>query len=208
MQNNVKKQHWENIYRTKDTTTDVSWYQNYPQTSVDLILSTKMEKNSSFIDIGSGDSQLVDALLELGFKNLSVLDISSEALEKAKIRLGNKAASITWIESDILKFDTSKHFDVWHDRATFHFLTEKKDIAHYVEIADKLIKPKGYLVISTFSLNGPERCSGLDITQYSENSIKETFKKRFNHIRSFKETHATPFNTEQNFLWSIFKKDI
>lgn len=206
MRDSRKKRHWENIYQTKDTTTDVSWYQSYPQTSMDLILSTEVGKDGSLIDVGSGDSRLVDALLELGFNNLSMLDISAESLEKAKARLGDKAASITWIESDVLELDTSERFDVWHDRATFHFLTKGKDIARYIEIAGKLINPNGHLVISTFSINGPKQCSGLDITQYSEDLIKETFKKDFNHVKSFEETHTTPFGTEQNFLWTVFKR--
>ena len=200
------KQHWENIYGTRDTTKEVSWYQNNPRSSTDLILSTKVDKNASIIDVGGGDSKLADKLLELGFKNISVLDISATALQKAKTRLGEKAKSVTWIEADILEFDTESRFDVWHDRAAFHFLTKEEDITHYVEIAGKLIKPNGCLIISTFSVNGPKKCSGLDITQYSENSIKKTFRKDFSHIRSFEEIHTTPFNTKQNFLFNLFKR--
>lgn len=206
MRNNPIKQHWENIYWTKDTTTEVSWYQDDPRISVDLILSTKASKVANLIDVGGGDSKLVDKLLALGFKNLFVLDISGEALEKAKRRLDDKANLVTWVESDILEFETDTHFDIWHDRAAFHFLTKKGDISRYIEATRTFIKPEGYLIISTFSVNGPKRCSGLDITQYSEDSIKRVFGKGFNHIKSFEETHATPFDTKQIFLWSVFKK--
>lgn len=206
MKNNSTKQHWENIYRTKDTITDVSWYQDNPHTSTDLIFSTKVDKDANIIDIGGGDSILVDTLLGLGFKSLSVLDISGASLEKAKERLSNQARLVNWIESDVLDFETDTYFDVWHDRAAFHFFTEKKDIKRYIELAHKRIRPSGYLILSTFSVNGPKKCSGLDITQYSEDSIKKTFGEGFSHIKSFEEAHTTPFDTKQIFLWSIFKK--
>ena len=207
MGSNSTEQHWENIYQAKDTVHDASWYQNVPKTSVDLILSTGIGMNENIIDVGGGDSKLVDKLLEIGFKNISVLDISAKALQKAKMRLGEKAESVTWIEADVLEFDTESHFDIWHDRAAFHFLTKKEDIAHYVKIAGKFIKPDGHLIISTFSVNGPKKCSGLEITQYSEDSIKKTFQKDFSHIRSFEEIHTTPFNTKQNFLFNLFKRN-
>lgn len=206
--NNSSKQHWENIYETKNTTKDVSWYQDIPKTSINLILSTGVDKNANIIDIGGGDSKLVDMLLELGFKNVFVLDISAKAIEKTKIRLGGKARLVTWIETDILEFDSDIRFDIWHDRATFHFLTKRDDIGRYVEIAGKFIKANAYLITSTFSVDGPSKCSGLNITQYSEDSIKKIFKKEFIHVRSFEEVHITPFNTKQNFLFSIFKRKL
>ena len=205
MPGNTNKKHWENIYQTKDTINEVSWYQDNPRTSVELILSTGLSKAASIIDVGGGDSKLVDKLLESGFKNLFVLDISAAALEKAKIRIGSKAGLITWIEADILEFETGARFDVWHDRAAFHFFTHEDDVASYAVASEKLVKPDGYLIISTFSVNGPKRCSGLDITQYSNDSIKKTFEKGFNHLKSFEESHTTPFSTQQNFLWSVFK---
>lgn len=206
MDSNSTKQHWEGIYQTKDTVREVSWYQNTPKTSIDLILSIGLDKNANIIDIGGGDSRLVDKLLELEFKNIFVLDISAKALQKAKTRLGEKAKSVIWVEADILEFGTESHFDIWHDRAAFHFLTKEEDIANYVEIAGKFIKSSGYLIISTFSTNGPKKCSGLDIAQYSEDSIKKTFQKDFSHIKSFEKIHTTPFNTKQNFLFNLFKR--
>ena len=206
MDSNSTKQHWEGIYQTKDTVREVSWYQDIPKTSIDLILSTGVDKNANIIDIGGGDSRLVDKLSELGFKNISVLDISAKALQKAKTRLGKNGKTIIWIEADVLEFDTESRFDIWHDRAAFHFLTKEEDIANYVEIAGKFIKPSGYLVMSTFSTNGPKKCSGLEITQYSEDSIKKIFRKDFSYIKSFEEIHTTPFNTKQNFLFNVFKR--
>lgn len=206
MSNSPIKQYWDNIYQAKDTARDVSWYQDVPKTSIDLILSTGVDRNANIIDVGGGDSKLADKLLELGFKNISVLDISAKALQKAKTRLAGKAESVTWIEADILEFDTKSRFDVWHDRAAFHFLTEKGDIARYTEIAGKLIKSRGYLIISTFSMDGPKKCSGLDIVQYSEDSMRNAFVIDFSLVRSFEETHITPFNTKQNFLYSLFKR--
>lgn len=200
------KQHWEEIYQAKDTVCGVSWYQDVPKASIDFISSTGVDKNASIIDIGGGDSKLVDKLLGLGFKNIFVLDISAKALQKAKTRLEKKAKSVNWIETDILEFDTKFRFDVWHDRATFHFLTKKEDIARYVAIAGKFIKPGGHFIISTFSMNGPKKCSGLNITQYSEDLIKKTFQKDFSHIRSFKKVHITPFDTKQNFLFNLFQR--
>jgi len=200
------KKHWDDIYQSKDTTREVSWYQSRPKTSIALILSTEADNNDSIIDIGGGDSQLVDNLLDIGFKNISVLDISSKAIQKAKMRLGEKAKLITWIPTNILEFDTKSRFDIWHDRATFHFLTKEADIARYAEIAERLIKSAGYIIISTYSTNGPKKCSGLEITQYSEDTIKKVFEKEFHHVRSFEETHTTPFSTNQKFLFSMFRK--
>ncbi|MDP2741636.1 MAG: class I SAM-dependent methyltransferase [bacterium] len=202
----TRKQHWEEIYQTKDTVREVSWYQDTPKTSINFILSTGVNKNANIIDVGGGDSMLVDKLLELGFKNIFVLDISTKALQKAKTRLEEKGKTVIWIEADILEFDTESRFDIWHDRAAFHFLTKAEDIIRYVETAGKFIKPSGHLIVSTFSMNGPKKCSGLDITQHSENSIKKTFQKYFSHIRSFEEIHTTPFNTKQNFLFNLFKR--
>jgi 2-polyprenyl-3-methyl-5-hydroxy-6-metoxy-1,4-benzoquinol methylase len=206
MKNSSTKQHWEEIYQAKDTEREVSWYQDTPKTSIDLIQSSGIDKSGNIIDIGGGDSKLVDKLLELGFKNVSVLDISEKALQKTKTRLGKKAKSVTWIETDVLEFGTESNFDIWHDRATFHFLTKKEDVVRYVEIAGKFIKPNGYLIISTFSMHGPKKCSGLDITQYNEDSIKKTFQKDFSHIMSFEKIHTTPSNTKQNFLFNIFRR--
>lgn len=204
MEYNVKE-HWENVFNTKKFN-EVSWYQANPKMSTDLILSTHPDKNSNIIDVGGGDSNLVDKLLELGFKNIFILDISSKALEKSQQRLGEKAKKIKWINSDIREFKTEYKFDIWHDRALFHFLTSEEDIDKYVKIVNKLVKPNGYLIIATFSLKGPEKCSGLEIKRYSESSIKKIFSEEFENIKSLEEIHHTPFQTSQNFIFNVFRK--
>ena len=203
MENKIRE-HWEDIYYTKDFN-EVSWYQENPKTSVDLILFTNINKDSNIIDVGGGDSRLVDKLLELNFRNISVLDISLKALKKAQQRLGEKAKIVKWINSDLREFETSDKFDIWHDRAVFHFLTSKKDIDKYIELVKKYLKPNGYLIIGTFSLKGPEKCSGLNVKRYSEDSIKKVFNG-FKHIKNLEEMHHTPFQTTQSFIYNVFEK--
>ncbi len=198
------KEHWESIYQTKKPN-EVSWYQDKPNTSLKLIAGTDLDKNAGIIDIGAGDSKLVDNLLDIGFRNITVLDISSTALEKAKKRLGNRADAVKWVVSDLREFETSDRYDIWHDRAVLHFLTAEEDINKYAEVIRRFLKPNGYLILSTFSENGPKRCSGLDIKQYSEDSVKELFSN-FEHVKSFEEEHLTPLGASQIFIYSIFRK--
>lgn len=198
------KEHWESIYQTKKPN-EVSWYQDKPNTSLKLIAEVGLGKNASIIDIGAGDSKLVDNLLDIGFRNITVLDISSTALEKAKKRLGNRADAVKWVVSDLREFETSDRYDIWHDRAVLHFLTAEEDVNKYVEVIRRFLKPNGYLILSTFSENGPKRCSGLDIKQYSEDSVKELFSN-FEHVKSFEEEHLTPLGASQIFIYSIFRK--
>ncbi len=143
--------------------------------------------------------------IKVVFKNISVLDISLKALEKSQKRLGEKAKTVKWIESDIREFETEDKFDIWHDRAVFHFLTSEEDINKYVKLVSKLLKQGGYLIIATFSLKGPEKCSGLNIKKYSKDSMKEVFGKKFKLIKSLEEIHHTPFQTTQCFIYNIFK---
>ncbi|PIY81786.1 SAM-dependent methyltransferase [Candidatus Pacearchaeota archaeon CG_4_9_14_3_um_filter_35_19] len=198
------KEHWENIYQTKNPD-EVSWYQEKPKTSLNLIAETDIDKNAWIIDIGAGASKLVDNLLALGFRGITVLDVSSNALNIAKKRLGNKADDVKWVVSDLREFETNDKYDVWHDRAVLHFLTEEDDISKYMEIVRQLLKPNGYLIVSTFSEKGPKKCSGLDIKQYSENSMKKLFAD-FKHIKSFEEEHLTPWGASQIFIFSVFRK--
>lgn len=199
------KEHWENVFDTKKVN-EVSWFQENPETSVELIASAGLGNGARIIDVGGGDSNLVDKLLDLGFENISMLDVSAKALEKAKQRIGEKAKAVKWVCSDIREFETDDRFDVWHDRALFHFLTSKKDIEKYVELVEKYLKTGGYLIVGTFSLKGPEKCSGLNVMRYSESSMKDVFAEGFEHIKSLEETHQTPFKTTQNFIWNVFKK--
>jgi len=201
---NFVKEHWENIYQTKKSN-EVSWYQEKPKTSLNLIAETDLDEDARIIDIGAGDSKLVDNLLARGFRNITVLDVSSNALNRAKKRLGDRANDVKWVVSDLREFETNDRYNLWYDRAVLHFLTEEADISRYVERVRQLLKPNGYLIISTFSENGPKRCSGLDIKQYSEDSVKKLFSD-FAHIKSFEEEHITPWGASQIFLWGIFRK--
>lgn len=197
-----RKKHWEIVYETKNPD-EVSWTQEIPKTSLDFIHSFGLDKSAKIIDIGGGDSKFADHLLDQGFENITVLDISEKALEKAKIRLGEESKKVTWIVSDILDFEPEETYDVWHDRAAFHFLTTEEEIEKYTSIVNKSVD--GYLIIGTFSENGPLKCSGLEISQYSEVKLTSTFEDNFDKIDSVLEDHETPFGTKQNFLFCSFK---
>ncbi|MBN9295667.1 MAG: class I SAM-dependent methyltransferase [Filimonas sp.] len=194
--------HWENVYQTKGPQ-DVSWTQDVPETSLQLIRSFALPKDAAIIDIGGGDSKLVDYLLEEGYSNLSVLDISASALNKAKERLGEKASTVKWIVSDITAFVPEQKYAVWHDRAAFHFLTEEGHIHKYVQLAKECVT--GFLAIGTFSDNGPKKCSGLDIKQYNEEGLKNTFADGFTQLACTRTVHTTPFDTTQDFVFCSFK---
>ena len=163
--------------------------------------------DANIIDVGGGDSHFVDALLERGYKNIYVLDISANAINRAKKRLGDRADQVNWIVSDITKFKPGVKFDFWHDRAAFHFLTSEDKINKYVFIAENAINPSGYLVLGTFSEKGPEKCSGLEIKQYNEASMSSRFEVKFCRIKCMSEDHTTPFNTVQNFLFCSFQRN-
>lgn len=201
----TEKEHWENIYRSKSEQ-EVSWFQIYPKTSIEFIELFKLPLTANIIDIGGGDSHFVDALLEKGYQNIWVLDISGIAIERAKKRLGDKASKVHWIISDVTEFVPDVVFDFWHDRAAFHFLTTEEKINKYVSIAENAIEKGGYLILGTFSENGPAKCSGLEIKQYSEASMSARFEITFDRIKCIEENHITPFNTIQNFLFCSFKK--
>ena len=201
---NAYKNHWENVYNTKKEN-QVSWFQSTPQKSIDLIKSINLDLKSNIIDVGAGDSRLVDHLISLGFKNITVLDISSKSIEKAKIRLGEKSELINWVESDINDFQSDAKYDLWHDRAAFHFLKSTENIKSYVNLVNKLINNKGYLILATFSKKGPLKCSGLEISQYDSKGISELFEN-FNLNHSEIYIHKTPFNTNQEFIYNILSK--
>lgn len=196
------KQHWEKVYTEKQPH-EVSWTQEVPATSLDFIRGFNLPRNASIIDIGGGDSKLVDFLLMEGFEDITVLDISEQALERAKKRLNEKADKVTWIVSDITDFKPAKHYDLWHDRATFHFLTTGDQIETYLSIAKSSVQ--GFLTIGTFSHNGPTKCSGLEIRQYNEDELQEQLSRGFTKLKCFTEDHQTPFSTKQNFLFCSFK---
>ena len=199
----TRKKHWETVYETKRPD-QVSWTQSIPKTSLDFIHSFGLTKTSKIIDIGGGDSKLVDYLLNEGFENITVLDISAKALDRSKQRLGDRAHKINWIVSDITEFQPPETYDLWHDRATFHFLTTTDQVAKYLDIARNVVT--GYLTIGTFSNNGPKTCSGLDIRQYSEQELTTELQNGFDKLRCITEDHTTPFGTTQNFLFCSFKR--
>ena len=199
------KQHWDNIYAVKEED-EVSWFQPYPKTSMEFIELFELPPDANIIDIGGGDSHFADALLAKGYRNIWVLDISVHAIERAKKRLGEKAPGIHWIVSDVTEFEPPVTFDFWHDRAAFHFLTTEPLIDKYVQIAEQAIRKDGILILGTFSEQGPEKCSGLEIRQYSETSLTGKFERGFDRIKCIQEDHLTPFNTVQNFLFCSFRK--
>ena len=200
-----EQQHWDKVYSTK-AEEKVSWFQPYPKISMEFVELFKLPLDANIIDIGGGDSHFVDALLDKSYKNIYVLDISVNAIEIAKKRLGNKASKVHWILSDVTQFEPPVQFDFWHDRAAFHFLTTEEKIYKYVSIAEDAIKKDGYLILGTFSEKGPSKCSGLDIKQYSEATMSASFEVAFDRIKCITEDHMTPSNTIQNFLFCSFKK--
>ncbi len=199
------KSHWEEVYKTKSPA-QVSWTQERPASSLDFIHSFNLSKEASVIDVGGGDSKLVDYLLDEGFDQITVLDISATALEKARQRLGEKAGKVNWVVSDITDYKPDRSFDVWHDRATFHFLTTKEQVTRYLETARKAVR--GYLTIGTFSDQGPDKCSGLPVKQYSEETLTSALHNGFDKIRCITEDHITPFNSKQHFLFCSFRKHV
>jgi SAM-dependent methyltransferase len=205
MENFERKKHWENIYQTKDLK-DVSWFQPTPETSLAFFKQFDVPTTAKVIDIGGGDSFLVDHLLDRGYENISVLDISAAAIQRAKLRLGDRAKNVKWIIADAANFKPTEKYDFWHDRAAFHFLTDEQEISNYIETAQQNIDPNGILVIGTFSEQGPKKCSGIEIKQYSEDSMTDRLKTFFEKIKCITIDHTTPFDTVQNFVFCSFKR--
>ena len=205
MENFDRKKHWENIYQTKELK-DVSWFQPTPETSLDFFKQFKVPTTAKVIDIGGGDSFLVDNLLDLGYQDISVLDISAAAIDRAKQRLGDKAKNVKWIVADAATFKPTEKYDFWHDRAAFHFLTDEQEISNYLQTAQESINPTGVLVIGTFSEQSPKKCSGIEIKQYSETTMTDQLKKFFEKIKCITVDHKTPFDTIQNFVFCSFRK--
>jgi SAM-dependent methyltransferase len=205
MESSDRKKHWEYIYQTKSLE-QVSWFQPTPETSLAFFRQFGVPKTAKIIDIGGGDSFLVDHLLDLGFTNISVLDISAAAIERAKVRLGERAQRVQWIVADVTAFKPEESYDFWHDRAAFHFLTDENEISTYLNTAGQSLAPDGVLVIGTFSEQGPKKCSGIDIKHYSETSMTDRLKSFFEKITCITVDHKTPFDTIQNFVFCSFRK--
>ncbi|MFN5793803.1 MAG: class I SAM-dependent methyltransferase [Bacteroidota bacterium] len=204
MDSNQRKLHWENIYATKDLQS-VSWYQSKPEPSLQFVKDFNIPKDAKIIDVGGGDSLFIDYLIDLGYSNLTVVDISEVALEKAKKRLGNKSDLVNWIVADISNFVPPAKYDFWHDRAAFHFLTNEEEINNYVKTVKQYLNENGLFVVGTFSENGPEKCSGITIKQYSEVLLDKLLGNLFIKVKCFVVDHKTPFDTIQNFIFCSFR---
>ena len=197
------KEYWENIYATK-AMQEVSWFQKLPTTSLELINQVSKNKQDAIIDIGGGDGFLVDNLLELGYTDITVLDISKNAIDRAKKRLGKLAKKVKWIVADITEFVPKQEYAIWHDRAVFHFLIKQQQKANYRELVNAAVS--GYFILATFSDQGPNKCSGLEICKYSELDLQAFFSDTFSITSSFNYNHPTPFGTCQNFIFLVFKR--
>lgn len=202
-----RKEHWEKIYSEKKPT-EVSWYQQKSEKSLELINAVSMSKDASVIDVGGGTSVLVDLLLEAGFKQVSVLDISENALKYAKRRLGPLAGKVHWIETDATTFVSEEKYDVWHDRAVFHFLTEKADREKYVSRVRDSLKKGGSLILAAFAKDGPDKCSNLNVRQYDSALVKEEFGEGFELAQELTEVHRTPWGKDQKFNYFLLKKTV
>ena len=199
------KLHWERIYTSKKSE-EFSWTQDTPATSISFVEGFKVPKTAAIIDIGGGESKFVDYLLYEGYTDVTVLDISEKALDRAKARLGDNASKVNWIVSDITEFVPTRQYAIWHDRATFHFLTQESQIEKYVSIAAGNLTRDGFMTIGTFSENGPDKCSGLTIKKYSEDVLTSALQAAFDKLKCIKEDHTTPFQTIQNFLFCSYRK--
>jgi 2-polyprenyl-3-methyl-5-hydroxy-6-metoxy-1,4-benzoquinol methylase len=200
-----QKQFWEDIYQRKPSS-ELSWTQEFPQISLDFVHSLDLPKTAKIIDIGGGESKLVDRLLDENFSDITVLDISEQALNRARERLGKRAGDVKWIAQDVLEFTPETPFDFWHDRATFHFLTNPVLIKKYISVICQTIIQSGHAVIGTFSEQGPEKCSGLPIRRYGEEDLSKSFSVGFEKLKCVSDDHITPFDTAQNFLFCLFHR--
>jgi 2-polyprenyl-3-methyl-5-hydroxy-6-metoxy-1,4-benzoquinol methylase len=200
-----RKEHWEQVYSTKGET-GVSWYQRDPRLSLELIRAVAPAAGGRIIDIGGGASVLVDRLLDLPFERITALDISETALGKAKSRLGERASRVEWMAADITEAETLGTFDIWHDRAVFHFLTDAADRRKYVELARKTVTEGGHLIIASFADDGPKRCSDLDVCRYNAETMGAEFGEGFSLLREAREMHTTPWGSSQAFFYGVFRR--
>ena len=200
-----RTEHWNHVYQTK-ASDDVSWFQAQPATSLRLIEACGVGKGDGIIDVGGGASVLVDFLLDAGYSQLAVLDISAAALDHAKGRLGARADAVDWFAADVTTFVPTRQFGLWHDRAVFHFLTDKADRQKYVETMKRTLAPEGRAVIATFAIDGPEKCSGLSVCRYDAQAISTELGAEFQLLEQVNETHVTPWNTEQRFSYFRFAR--
>jgi 2-polyprenyl-3-methyl-5-hydroxy-6-metoxy-1,4-benzoquinol methylase len=200
-----RQSHWGNVYATKEEHA-VSWFQERPDISLDLIRATGVDVSASIVDIGGGASRLIDALIDEGFKTVTVLDLSEKALATSKARLGARGAQVQWVVADVTTWEPSQTYDVWHDRAALHFLTDPKDRAAYVERLIRAVHLDGHVIIGTFAPDGPERCSGLPVVRHDAATLSELLGNSFELIESRRHDHQTPAGATQRFQFSRFQR--
>ena len=200
------KDHWEAVYTTTKDEADVSWFQDSPVPSLELIEQTRPNHDAAIIDVGGGASRLADGLLERGFRRVTVLDISAAALDLAALRLGRRASEVQWIVDDVTAWEPAQRFDIWHDRAAFHFLVEAADRAAYIARLKQALVPGGYAIIGSFAADGPETCSGLPVHRYDAAGLARELGEDFALVDSRPHDHATPWNAQQRFQFSMFRR--
>jgi SAM-dependent methyltransferase len=200
-----RQRHWDRIYSTR-ALEDLSWFQSHPALSVELIERAGLGPRAAIVDVGGGDSLLVDGLLELRFADVTVLDVSPAALDRAQERLGDKAESVGWIASDVTQFRPEREFDLWHDRAVFHFLTDSEERRRYVEVMKTALRDGGQAIVATFSLDGPPKCSGLEVRRYSAKTLAEELGPSFELVESREQVHRTPAGKGQSFVYDRLVK--
>lgn len=200
-----RQTHWETVYKTK-TEAEVSWFQDNPEPSRSIISGLDLPSHAAIIDIGGGASRLVDALVKDGFERVTVLDLSRQALAAAQARLGSASGRVHWIAADITTWEPAEAYDLWHDRAAFHFLTDAADRAAYAKRVAQAVRPGGYVIIATFAPDGPERCSGLAVQRHDAASIGAVLGNGFELVDSQRHEHATPGGNIQRFQFSVFRR--
>lgn len=206
MKKEALKEHWEHVYKKQENHQKASWYQEKPGLVFQWLKALPDHSEFSVIDIGAGDSYFVDQALSEGFYDISVLDLSAHALEKAKQRLGSKAAAIKWICTNVTHFSPARTYDIWHDRAAFHFLHSEDALAGYKKALNSALKPGGYVVLATFSVNGPDRCSGLPVRQYDVKTLQNYLGTEFELLKHTHYDHRTPSGSLQNFIYTLFRR--
>jgi trans-aconitate methyltransferase len=201
-----RQDHWEKVYSTRGER-EVSWFQETPALSLELIGLVGAIQNSAIIDIGGGASRLADNLVSQGYQDLTVLDLSAAALASARSRIGERANRVTWITADVTTWQPSRAYDVWHDRAAFHFLTDPNDQAAYIARLRRALRPGGHAIIATFAPDGPERCSGLTVSRYDADALAATLGDGFELIDTRRHDHTTPWGAVQKFQFSTFRHE-
>ncbi|HYM05839.1 MAG TPA: class I SAM-dependent methyltransferase [Terriglobales bacterium] len=199
-----RQQHWNHVYQTKGSQ-DVSWYQRRPELSLALIAASGLSKDAGVIDVGGGASTLIDCLLDAGYTRLAVLDVSGVALAQTRARLGARAAGVEWFETDVTAFEPPHRFGLWHDRAVFHFLMAPEDRRGYVAAVRRTLQPGSTIIVATFAVDGPPKCSGLDVMRYDEQTIVTELGPEFTLQEVRREIHMTPWQSEQRFMYFRFR---